>query len=440
MMGEVLRREGRGILITLLLGIIAGLAATAFRIGVEQVNALTYETFATWPFVWFAVAAVAVMTLGGIISGILMAGFAPDAAGSGIPQVKLGYHTQCNDYTWNTIWVKFVGGVLAIGTGSSLGREGPTIHIAAAVASKLARVFKEGPESKANAVCAGSAAGLAAAFNSPLAGVSLVLEEIAGGKYERRFSGRALLAAATAVFVLYIFTNDVADLAMVNTYQLHWRVVWLSPVVALVAAYAGILFQQYTLSLRKRMKHSKIPTWLRPGVGAFLASLACVATFGLTEWLTDGPGQLGAFGLGEKNLLAALNGQVLWAAAAFIVVGKLVATILCYGSGGCGGIFAPIVVFGGMAGLFVGGALQHVCGLTQGDVSLLAITGMTAGLAGVVRAPITSILIVFEMTRQTYVLPALMIAAVVGVFMNRLFFRANFYDEALLQDGHRLRD
>jgi len=424
---------------TLILGVVAGLAATAFQIGVELLAKHTYKAFSTLPFAWFALSAMSVMTLGSLLSGILMARYAPDAAGSGIPQVKLGYHTHCNDYTWKTIWVKFVGGILAIGTGSSLGREGPTIHIAAGFASKLARLFKEGPEAKSNAICAGSAAGLAAAFNSPLAGVTLVLEEIAGGKHERRFAGRALFCAVIAVLVLYLFTGDLADLQLKDTYRMNWVVVSLSPLVAIVAGISGILFQGYTLELRKRMKTTWIPLWLRPAVGAFIASIICIAVFGATKLIT-GQGQLGAFGLGEDDLLAGLNGEIIWMAAAFVLVGKVIATILCYGTGGCGGIFAPIVVFGGMAGLMVGGSLQGVFDLTEGDVALLTITGMTAALAAVVRAPITSILIVFEMTRQTYVLPALMVAAVMGVFLNRIFFRANFYDQALQQDGHVIRD
>ncbi len=99
--------------------------------------------------------------------------------------------------------MKFLGGVLSIGTGSSLGREGPTIHIGAAVASKVANLLGEDKAAKANAVCAGSAAGLAAAFNSPLAGVTLVLEEIAEGKNQHKFAGRSLLAAALAASVVF---------------------------------------------------------------------------------------------------------------------------------------------------------------------------------------------------------------------------------------------
>ena len=162
-------------------------------------------------------------------------------------------------------------------------------------------------------------------------------------------------------------------------------------------------------------------------MGGMFALLA----FGLT-------GRLGAFGLGDQDLVAALNGNIIWTVALCLLVAKLLATAACYGAGGCGGIFAPLLFFGGMAGVLVGGLTAGRLGLTNQDQTLLALTGMTACLGAVVRAPLTSILIVMEMTRQIYALPALMVAAVVSVYMNRLCFAGNFYDEALRQDGIRL--
>ncbi len=151
-------------------------------------------------------------------------------------------------------------------------------------------------------------------------------------------------------------------------------------------------------------------------------------------------GRLGAFGLGEQDLLDALRNNVTWDVALFLLVAKLGSTTLCYGTGGCGGIFAPLIFFGGMAGVLVEGLAAPWLHLTNQDQTMLALVGMTACLGAVVRAPITSILIVMEMTWQIHVLPALMIAAVIAVFLNRWFFPANFYDTALIQDGIILKD
>src|SRR5207248_2768012 len=159
--------------------------------------------------------------------------------------------------------------------------------------------------------------------------------------------------------------------------------------------------------LRAACKKSRLPLWCRPAMGAFVAGLLCLLAFAMTA-------KVGAFGLGESDLRAALDNQVIWHAAAWLLAAKVLATICCYGAGGCGGIFAPLIFFGGMSGVVIHGMTAKWLSLGPGDQTLLSLIGMTACLSAVVRAPLTSILIVFEMTRQIYVLPALMIAAVIA--------------------------
>lgn len=410
------------------IGLSAGLAAVAFH------HAMLWliERMVEWPSHgpgWkFSLIVLAGMAGAAFLTGLMMKYLAPDAPGSGIPQVKDAYHSGKLDFTWRLIFVKFFGGVLSIGTGSSMGREGPTIHIGAAIASKVAKFLGEGPAAKANAVCAGSAAGLAAAFSSPLAGVTLVLEEIAGGKNQNKFAGRSLFAAALAASVVYGMTGGTACLPIGPDMPMHWKVLALSPLVALFAGATGLLFQWATLSLRKKCQLS---SWSRPAkltLGAVGGGLFALLAFGIT-------GQLGVFALGEDDLLASLHNQISWPVAACLLFTKIAATTLCYGSGGCGGIFAPIIFFGSMAGVVIYGLTSPWFGLTPADQTLLALVGMTACLSAVVRAPLTSILIVMEMTWQIHVLPALMVAAVIGVFLNRSVFSFNFYDAALAQDG-----
>jgi chloride channel protein, CIC family len=294
-------------------------------------------------------------------------------------------------------------------------------------------MFGEDATARANAVCAGSAAGLAAAFGSPLAGVTLVLEEIAGGKNEENFAGRSLLAAALASSVVFAMTKGAPSLPVGSELALSWRAFWMSPVVAVVAGLAGLVFQYVTLAFRARCKRWPLSGPLKLLLGTLIGGIFGLLAFSLT-------GRIGAFGLGEEDLVAALNGGIVWKVALYLLVAKLMATAACYGAGGCGGIFAPLLFFGGMAGVLVGGLTAGWLELTSEDQTLLALTGMTACLGAVVRAPLTSILIVMEMTRQIYALPALMVAAVVSVYMNRLCFAGNFYDEALRQDGIRLEE
>lgn len=423
----------RPLFATALIGLVVGLMAVAFAGSADWLISTTIFAAAALPLPAFAACALALMTGGAAIAGWLMHRYAPDAAGSGIPQVKVAYHRNQPDFTWRLVFVKFVGGVLSIGTGSSLGREGPTVHLGAALASKLGNRLHESPEARLNAVCAGSAAGLAAAFNSPLAGVTLVLEEIAGGANQNRFAGRTLFAAALAVLVVHLVLGNRAALPVSGHLPLEWPAVWLAPVAALVAGLAGVVFQIATLRLRGAVRAGFIPAAWRPAAGAAVASIFGVGAFALT-------GHLGVFGLGEQDLLATLQNRIVWQAAVVLLLAKLVATVLCYGTGGCGGIFAPLIFFGGMAGTVVAGLAGHWVELSPADETMLALTGMTACLCGAVRAPITSILIVVEMTLQLQALPALMVAAVIGAFLNRYLCGQNLYDAALRQDGVELRE
>ena len=413
---------------TAVIGLSAGLAAVLFHHAMLWLGDQVVTAPSHWPMWQFALLALLAISLGAFITGLLMRHFAPDAPGSGIPQVKVAYHRHQFDFTWRLVWVKFIGGALSIGTGSSLGREGPTIHIGAAIASKIAKFLGEDVAAKSNAVCAGSAAGLAAAFSSPLAGVTLVLEEIAGGKNQNKFAGRSLLAAALASSVVYALTDGAACLPIGPDLPMSWKVLWLSPLVALVAGAAGLVFQWATLLLRKKVKQWPFSQPFKLASGAFTAGLFALLAFALT-------GHLGVFGLGEGDMLAALNNRIIWPVALCLLIAKLMATAACYGTGGCGGIFAPIIFFGAMAGVLVHGLVAPWAGLTSQDQTLMALVGMTACLGAVVRAPLTSILIVIEMTWQIHVLPALMVAAVISVFLNRTCFSANFYDAALKQDG-----
>lgn len=412
---------------TAFIGLSAGLAAVAFESGSSSIFQYSIQKASHLPFWLFALIAICLTTGGALLAGWLMYLYAPDAPGSGIPQVKSAYAQRKFNFSWNLLWVKFFGGILSIGTGSSLGREGPTIHIGAAIASKIAGAIKESKEAIANAICAGSAAGLAAAFNSPLAGMTLVLEEVAESQNMDKYAGRCLLASAISVSIVYLFTGDVAALPIEGDIQMNWKVLWLSPVVALFAGMIGIFFQWATLSLRTACKKSNLPLWIRPAIGAFFGACSCLLAFAMTS-------RLGAFGLGEIDLRAVLDNQLVWHTAIWLLAAKVVATICCYGTGGCGGIFAPLIFFGGMSGVVVHGMIEKWLDFGPGEQILLSLVGMTAALSAVVRAPLTSILIVFEMTRQIYILPALMVAAVIAAFINTLFFRYNFYTQSLAQD------
>ena len=171
--------------------------------------------------------------------------------------------------------------------------------------------------------------------------------------------------------------------------------------------------------------------WLIPMFGALITWVLGVTVF----WRT---GHLGVFGLGYDDLSSALAGDIGWQLAALLLVAKFIATFSCYGFGGCGGIFSPNLFFGGMIGIIFAGLLGLEFTVTRGDMLTMAVVGMSACLGAVVWAPVTGILIVFEMTQEFSLVPALMLGALISQTIARRMNTHNFYDALLEQDGHRL--
>jgi CIC family chloride channel protein len=357
--------------------------------------------------------------------------FGRDAAGSGIPQLKLAFWKDFGFVPWRVAWVKFLAGILSVGGGSSLGREGPSVQIGATLAANLAGLTGEAKQSRRAASAAGAAAGLAAAFNAPLAAITFVLEEIIGD-LNSRLLGPMLLASVLGALVVHGIIGKQPSFTLAAVEAPTWLGYLMTPVVAALASVIGVYFQRLSLGLRLRVKeYGKIPRWLIPLFGALITWALGVSVF----WRT---GHLGVFSLGYDDLSKALAGDIGWQLAAVLLLAKFIATFSCYGFGGCGGIFSPTLFFGGMTGLIVAGLLGLEFDVTRGDLLTLAVVGMSACLGAVVWAPVTGILIVFEMTQEFSLVPALMLGALVSQALARRMNKHNFYDALLQQDGHRI--
>jgi len=204
------------------------------------------------------------------------------------------------------------------------------------------------------------------------------------------------------------------------------------PFCAALAALAGVAFQRGTLDLRAKSRQWKrvAPMW-RPLIGGLITWVLGMAIFLPTH-------HLGVFGLGYDDLSAALTNGAGWKLALALLVAKLIATIACYGLGGSGGIFSPNLFFGGFCGVIVASISGHFIPLNDSDRLLLEVGGMSACLGAVVQAPVTAMLIIFEMTHQFALVPGLMIAGLVSQLIARRLCPANFYEEVLIQDGHKM--
>ena len=258
-----------------------------------------------------------------------------------------------------------------------------------------------------------------------------MLEEIIGDLNSRMLGG-VLLAALLGALVGHGLFGAQPAFVLHGQGAPGWIGYALTPLVAALAAVAGGWFQKFSLGLRAVNKRpSRLPSWMRTMFGGI-----AVWAIGATVFVATG--HAGVFSLGYDDLSQALDGRMLWQIAALLLAAKLIATAVCHGLGGCGGIFAPTLFFGGMAGAALAGLAGWVLPLSQADNVTLAVVGMSACLGAVVRAPVTCILIVFEMTHEFALVPALMVGALVSQIVGRRMARENFYEAVLAQDGQHV--
>ena len=413
------------------LSLLAGLSAVLFLFMTNLLFEKTYLAFAGRSTMFFIVASFLIIISTSALVGLLLNIFSPDAAGSGIPQVKSAYWKELGNLKIKPILIKFVAGILSIGGGNSLGREGPSVFIGSGVASNVDGVFGTPRRGRRGAAVIGAAAGLAAAFNAPLAAIAFVIEEIVGD-LNNRYLGRVVLSSVIGAFVVYALIGRQPAFSLPPIENVSWLHYFIVPLVAFVAALAGVVFQRVTLRWMLRLKRQKrIPAWLLPVLGGLATWVIGCGVFLAT-------GKLGVFGLGYQDLSSALNNHFEWKIAGVMIVAKLLAMIIGYSFGGCGGIFAPLLFVGGMSGYFLGGLARLWIPLTPADQIVLAVVGMSACLGATVRAPLTSILIVFEMTHQFSLVPSLLLATIISQATARFAGKLNFYDALLVQDGHEL--
>ncbi len=348
--------------------------------------------------------------------------FAPEASGSGIPQVEAALHRD-RDIRWlRVLWVKFTGGVLAIGGGLTLGREGPTVQMGAALGRVLAGPLSAAAERGKALVAAGAGAGLAAAFNAPLAGTVFVLEELRVLRTPRHALG-ALLACVTADQVYQGLLGSAPQLGVVEVARPPLSA--LVPLLLLGAA-AGVLGAVFnrcllgTLGFFDRLR-ARGSGW---GGGLPLLVGAVVGLVGFFVPRLLGPGD----GLIEQALRAPLDA----ASAALVLVARFALTLASYATGAAGGLFAPLLVLGAETGVLVGRATEPLWAASGGALPVFAIVGMGALFAGSVRAPLTGVLLMIEMTHALSVLLPLAYAAVLADLTARALGARPIY-EALLE-------
>jgi chloride channel protein, CIC family len=418
--------------LTVLVGVLCGLAAVAFHLSIRLLEtSLVARAMSasgrSWVF-W----TVLTPTLGGLAGGALLQYVFPEARGSGIPQVKVAYAVRGGKIRFRDAVGKFFVGAFQIGTGASLGREGPTVQICAGLASAAGQAMALSRENLRRLLPVGAAAGIAAAFNAPIAAVTFTIEEVVGDLDQTVLSG-VIVAAALAAAIERMILGEHPVFDVPAGYGLHHTssLVFYA-LLGLAAAPVSLAFTESLLYLRRKFQRLTIvPAWARPGVGGLVTGALAVVAL---AWLKTG----GVTGGGYDVLSEALSGKLVVHALLALCALKLAATVFSYGSGGAGGIFAPSLFIGGMLGGAFGFLDVRLLGHARVEVGAFALVGMGAVFAGIVRAPITSVLIIFEMTNGYGLILPLMIANMTSYGLARRFRPTPIYEALLEQDGIHL--
>ena len=419
-------------LITIVAGGVCGAAAVAFHMSVGGAESLLIERANRLPghlWIWGTILSPA---LGGLGAGLGLYYLVPAAAGSGIPQVKTAFMMRQGFVSFKETVGKFVLCVVQIGSGASLGVEGPTVHICAGVSNLIARITKLSPQNARRLTSVGMAAGIAAAFNAPIAAVTFTLEELIGALDQAMLSGVIVAAALAAVVENKVLgSNPIFHVPRAFTFDKPSSLLWYA-LLGILAAAVSIAFTDSLLGLRGWFRSlTAIPRWVQPAIGgAATGSLAVVALlfFHLN----------GIAGDPYRTLTLAFSGTLPFEVMAVMCVLKLAATVTSYSSGGAGGIFAPALFMGGMLGGAVGYLDVTVFHHSTDSIGAFAVVGMGAVFAGVVRAPMTSVLIIFEMTGGYGLVLPLMIANMSAFALARHWRHTPIYEALLEQDGIHL--
>lgn len=414
--------------LTLIVGALCGGAAVLFHLAILAVEARVINramATATPHWIWLT---FLTPTAGGLLSGALLYFVVPGARGSGIPQVKVAYAVKGGRVPFIDAAGKFLIGVLQIGTGSSLGREGPTVQICAGVASSIGRAAALSRENLRRLLPVGAAAGIAAAFNAPIAAVTFTIEEVVGDLDQAVLSWIVVAAAIAAGIERSVLGAHPVFSVTTHVGLSHASSLLVYAALGVAAAVISLAFTESLLRLRRDFQRlSLIPAWARPAIGGLVTGLlAAVALY----WLQRD----GVTGGGYSTLSLALSGSIAIKALIVLCIFKLIATVFSYASGGAGGIFAPALFIGGMLGGLFGHFDVAVLHHSVNEVGAFALVGMGAVFAGIIRAPITSVLIIFEMTGSYELILPLMISNMTAYALARRIRPTPIYEALLEQD------
>ncbi len=411
-------------IVSILVGLATGVGSVAF---IKLLQYTTYFFFETGRGALTLLGEYYVILLpaiGGLVVGPLIYHFAQEAKGHGVPEVMTAITVMGGRIRKRVAFIKILASAITIGSGGSAGREGPMIQIGAGIGSTVGQFLKMSDERIKTLVACGAAAGIAATFNAPIAGAMFALE-IFMGQVTLDFS-LVVLSSVASVIVSRAALGDFPSFTVPAYQLLSAKEMPLFLLLGVLAGLAAVAFVRMLYWFEDRFDSWHFPAYLMPAVGGLLVGVMGV-------FLPQ------IFGTGFPAIEDALNGRTSLALLAILIFAKMLATPLTLGSGGSGGVFAPALFVGAMLGGAYGHMVHGLFPSFTAGAGAYALVGMGAVFGGAAQAPITAIIIIFEMTGDYRIILPIMTSTVISVLIYNVLNKETIYTQKLVKRGLRFR-
>jgi CIC family chloride channel protein len=417
------------VVVAILIGVLSAYGAIAFR----YLIALSHLSFfATTEYsvpllqglpLWHR---VLVPTAGGLLVGLIVTRLAPEVRGSGIPEVIESVARRGGAIRLRVVVTKAIAAALTIGSGGSAGREGPIVHIGSAIGSSVGQALEVVPRRLRTFVACGAAGGIAATFNAPIAGALFSVEVVLTDLGVSSLSP-IVISSVVATMISRHHLGDFPAFRVPAYELLSARELLIYGCLGLLAGLVAVAFIRCLYASARGFERLTAPDWLKPGIGGLGVGLISLALPYV-------------YGVGYETINAALWGRTALWLLLLLIPAKILATSCTLGSGGSGGVFAPSLFMGAVLGAAVGQVAGGVFPSWVASTGAYALVGMGAVVAGTTHAPITAILIIFELTNDYHSIPPLMLACVLAVLVSSKLHPESIYTAKLAQRGIRLED
>lgn len=420
-----------GMVLAALVGAGTGVGAVVFRWLIMSLQHLFFVEGSHWLSFMGPYYVILLPALGGLFVGPLIYFFAREAKGHGVPEVMLAVAKKGGRIRPRVAFIKTLASAITIGSGGSVGREGPIVQIGSTLGSALGQLLRLPTAWIRTLLGCGCAAGIAATFNAPLGGTFFTMELIFRSFNSRGFAF-IVVSAVAGTLTAQAFLGASPAFQLGNLYQLvDSREMLLYGLLGVLAGLAGVVFMKaihFSEDLFARFR--SIPEWFRPVIGGLVVGVIalysldlCGVGYGETAWTP------------QTSMDQMLEGALSLKVLVLVALLKIVATSTTVGSGGSGGVFAPSLFLGAATGGALGMAASHLFPGEQINPGAYALVGAAALFAGVTRAPITSVMMMFELTRNYALILPVMTSVVIATGVVMIFSRETIYTEKLMRRG-----